>query len=638
MKTYILLFIILLGLVGCASPYVLQPTMSGDILVQANAAQATQDAIKPYLDATSTTAAQNALLATRDAAATVSALSVETTRQSMGIASTQAAYNLYQTQAVNTQTAQAAERYQVAMIAQTQTAWPPTATAQAALLARIDRERQRSELQDKIEYYLTGPKYLFWAALPMVIILGVIIFFWRLYHAVMPALEVRTRYIRNENGQNTYVTKGEGGTVIMATIPSMPNYSPGVIVTPAGILQSGMADPGMQQVANYQQLMVDLARYGRSPYARKEIRETLENLLKQMDIQFQPGGSNFPQVSKVSNDPNLPSIAPWGLMLSYNRTGLPVGLLPSGNLLDPNIDESPHRLFGGMTGAGKSRFGARPAIATALAQGFYVLSLGDLPAPDFTIFQDHPNFRHITVYDSTDITKYIQAAVAEIRRRWQLLEQAKVSTWGRLPNASPRVMIVIDEYAALVENLIGRDKNILQGQVTNLSRLGRKSGIHLLLGVQNPTADNIRISIRRNMFSVMFKTTDHSGSLAVLGSAGAETLSGHQFLARAQTGEIIQGVAFDPNDNEITDLLDTGQSQVIDCPGWIESAPELPQTIDDNQDSGTMTRDQRIIDLYRQKYSLAEIQRLVMGYSGGHAHQIVKSVVDEFENTTTTTV
>jgi DNA segregation ATPase FtsK/SpoIIIE-like protein len=143
------------------------------------------------------------------------------------------------------------------------------------------------------------------------------------------------------------------------------------------------------------------------------------------------------------------------------------------------------------------------------------------------------------VDQSADVIPYIEAARAEVKNRWAMLFRLNVSTWGRMPNAGPRILIVIDEYAALVDNLEMREKRQLQSSVKNLSRQARKAGVHLVLGVQNPTKDSIHPSIKRNMLAVMFRTSDPGASIAVLGSAGADRLTGHQFMARDLGGEIV---------------------------------------------------------------------------------------------------
>jgi hypothetical protein len=251
---------------------------------------------------------------------------------------------------------------------------------------------------------------------------------------------------------------------------------------------------------------------------------------------------------------------------------IPLGVGPNGNPQLPDLDEWPHRLYAGKTGSGKSRFGLRPHIAGALGRGWSVVVIGDRAPVDFKVFEARPNFYSLLLDDPAHVLPYLAAINREITARWALLYKAGASTWSRLDHAGPRVVIVFDEFAALLDDIDGREKSEFVHQVTNISRLARKAGVHLIVGVQNPTADNIRPSIKRNMLSVAYQVSDSVASRVILDADGAEKLVPPQYLARMV--DLWRGVGFDPDDAQISDYLDSRHVPAYDPPSFLTALPE----------------------------------------------------------------
>lgn len=626
---------------------------TADVLIQSNAAKMTQNAAQPYLDATSTVQAYAIMVATMQTGATMSALSVQLTLDSANVKNTESAYNLQSTQAIDTETAYGKTSTAISKIEETKTAVPPTQTALAAIFQSEERQREKDRLVDEITTYSAPLGALFWAVLPLVVIVLIVVGIVVLFRRLSPIVEARSRYIKQANGEMVYLS-GSGDVVTLTRAPTGQTYGPSITITPAGAMVSGIPSPDLQSQVNQQAFLVGLARAYQPGVRNRELEELFTTYLQRASHPAQgeqligTGDGVYPMI----NTSNIPTEASWNMIMRYRGDGLPVGLLDSGEILDPSIDDVPHRLFAGATGAGKSRRGARPAIAMALARGFVVFSIGDMPAPDFRVFDGHPNYHAAVVDQSEDILTYIQAANVEVKRRWQMLYDNSVSMWSLLPNKPPRVMIVIDEYAALMDNLENQSAKLIQNQIANLSRLARKAGIHLLLGAQNPTRDSVRPSIRRNVLTVFFRTTDPAASLAIMGAAGAEQLQDRQFLARIPGGDIQRGVAFDPTDNDIENLLDSGISVTHKVPEWLEATPSPSLISDDSQEfvyqdaKRQDTRTEQIIDLYKSqvdtgKINQASIEKAVYGYTGGRASRAVRAAIDDYlvslESTTTTT-
>lgn len=303
---------------------------------------------------------------------------------------------------------------------------------------------------------------------------------------------------------------------------------------------------------------------------------------------------------------NLPEAAPWELFKTHQGPEIPLGLGETGQpmLLDPELE--PHRLFAGKTGAGKDRSGMRPFIAGALGRGWQVAAI-DLEAPvDFKVFEGHPNFHAITVQEPEDVLWYLEAVLVEVRRRWGVLYQENISRWSQHQGDGPRLAVVVDEFAALVDELAGPERVRFTKVSANISRLGRKAGIHMVAGAQNPTKDNIHPNIRRNMTAVAFRVVDQIASRVILEQAGAETLLPGQYMVRLNQ-EIQRGVGFAPGDDEVREYLNTHRAAALAVPGFLMAAPqERPQV-----DEETRKRAEKIRDAWMGGTSKRGMARLL---------------------------
>lgn len=276
--------------------------------------------------------------------------------------------------------------------------------------------------------------------------------------------------------------------------------------------------------------------------------------------------------------PELPASADWSLFTTYDGPAMPIGLDQAGVLMLQDLERMPHRLIAGRSGGGKSRYGMRPAIAAALARGMVVTVIGEVAPVDFKVFDGHPNYYAQQVDDPALVLGYLSALLVEVRRRMDVLYKEGASTWGRL-NAGPRVVVVMDEYAAFVDSLDGAQRSHLFALTANLSRLARKAGVHLLCGVQNPTRDNVRPSIRRNMLTQAFSMVDAQASRAILEADGAERLSGAQYLVMMD--QLVRGAAWAPSDEQISAYLASHRTNQEPAPECLvrpvaEIAPAAP--------------------------------------------------------------
>lgn len=90
----------------------------------------------------------------------------------------------------------------------------------------------------------------------------------------------------------------------------------------------------------------------------------------------------------------------------------------------------------------------------------------------------------------------------------------------------PAIILVIDEIASLLSNI---DKKFFQkfsNAMTNLLRRGRHAKIHVVIGTQDPTKENMKIASNNITANVAFRCHNHYSSQAIIGQSGAENLQG----------------------------------------------------------------------------------------------------------------
>ncbi len=188
-----------------------------------------------------------------------------------------------------------------------------------------------------------------------------------------------------------------------------------------------------------------------------------------------------------------------------------LGSGPTGPVAIDLRTDGPHGLLAGMTGSGKSEL-LRTVVA-GLAAGnrpdeLALLLVDYKGGAAFGTCADLPHVLElITDLDDYGGTRLLTKLDAELRRRQEVLRRSSsptfedhVAAFGQGAGAMPRLVIVVDEFAALVREV----PSLADGLVT-VAAFGRSLGVHLLMGTQRPSAVvterlaanlNLRISLR----------------------------------------------------------------------------------------------------------------------------------------------
>ncbi len=217
--------------------------------------------------------------------------------------------------------------------------------------------------------------------------------------------------------------------------------------------------------------------------------------------------------------------------------------------------DGPHGLVAGTTGSGKSEL-LQSIIASLAASNRpdemnYVL----VDYKGGAAFKDCNHLPHtvgmVTDLDGHLTTRALESLGAELRRREHQLAEADakdiedyLAAKGPQDEPMPRLLIIIDEFAALVAEL----PDFVTGLV-DIARRGRSLGVHLILATQRP-AGVVSAEIKSNTnLRIALRVTDSDDSNDVIESPAAAEIAkstpgrgyarlGHSSLIPFQTARV----------------------------------------------------------------------------------------------------
>lgn len=178
-----------------------------------------------------------------------------------------------------------------------------------------------------------------------------------------------------------------------------------------------------------------------------------------------------------------------------------------------DLSQGPHMLIAGTTGSGKSELLQTLVASLAVVNRPDAMNFVLVDYKGGAAFRGCAPLPHtvgmVTDLDEFEVERALVSLRAELQRRKAILAQAGMSDirlyWDALramPGADPlpRLVIVVDEFAVMAEQLPAQLKSLV-----NIGQQGRSLGLHLVLATQRPTgvvtADlraniNLRIALR----------------------------------------------------------------------------------------------------------------------------------------------
>lgn len=190
--------------------------------------------------------------------------------------------------------------------------------------------------------------------------------------------------------------------------------------------------------------------------------------------------------------------------------------------------DGPHALVAGTTGAGKSELLVSWVLALAARRPPAELAFLLIDFKGGSSFAPLAPLPHVAgiVSDLDEATamRAVESLRAELRRREARLAQHGARDIGELaPGVLPRLVIVVDEFAALV----ALDPE-LQAVFADLAARGRSLGLHLVLGTQRP-AGVVRDAVLANItVRACLRVLEPGESTAMVGVPDAAAIPGEQ--------------------------------------------------------------------------------------------------------------
>ena len=235
------------------------------------------------------------------------------------------------------------------------------------------------------------------------------------------------------------------------------------------------------------------------------------------------------------------------------------------------INTTPHMLVAGSTGSGKSVC-INCIIASILMRckpDEVKLVLVDPKKVEFSMYNGIPHLLCPVVTDAKKASIALKNIVAEMERRYELLEHTKnknIVSYNKFCETHteyqklPYIVVIIDELADLM--LVAAKE--VEDSIMRITQMARAAGIHLIVATQRPSTDIITGVVKANIPSrISFAVSSQIDSRTILDMGGAEKLLGKGDMLFLPMGESIpmriQGAFV--SEEEIQKLVDWAVSQ-----------------------------------------------------------------------------
>ncbi|HOO62583.1 MAG TPA: DNA translocase FtsK [Synergistaceae bacterium] len=220
-----------------------------------------------------------------------------------------------------------------------------------------------------------------------------------------------------------------------------------------------------------------------------------------------------------------------GFLNTRSLLPLPMGVSIDGRGIVAHLEEMPHLLVAGTTGAGKSVFISNCLIGLSFLRRPEELRflLIDPKRVEMTLYEKMPHLLAKPVVDPKKAVEAFAWAINEMERRYALFAAVRArdlkgyNKRKPLQERLPSIVIVVDELA----DLMMTSPKEVEDQICRLAQKARATGIHLILATQRPSVNVITGLIKANIPArVAFSLPTQADSRTVLDTGGAERLLG----------------------------------------------------------------------------------------------------------------
>ncbi|MDO5688150.1 MAG: FtsK/SpoIIIE domain-containing protein [Pseudoscardovia radai] len=211
----------------------------------------------------------------------------------------------------------------------------------------------------------------------------------------------------------------------------------------------------------------------------------------------------------------------WLLPPSFDA---PIGVCAEGVFTLGLLRSGPHALVAGTTGSGKSILLEVWCLALACRNPPRRLNFVFLDFKGGAAFRELRRLPHcvgcVSDLDIAHAVRALRAMEDEMHRRERLVAEHGVATADELPDPPPRLIVVVDEFAALRQRIPDYVNRLI-----SLASLGRSLGMNLIICTQSPQGQ-VTADMKANLnLNVCLRVRDAFQSGEMIGSPAAARIS-----------------------------------------------------------------------------------------------------------------
>ena len=283
--------------------------------------------------------------------------------------------------------------------------------------------------------------------------------------------------------------------------------APGIFACLVSLLLTLPSPPGPEKAPDPQQATIDVGITGDADDRAADLRHAPS----------QP-------IESLLHFARLPWRAIVGRWLEPLDLAVPIGMTGSEPLMLDLNRQGPHALVAGTTGSGKSVLLQSWCLALASMNGPEHLNFVFLDFKGGSAFRKLERLPHtvgsVCDLDLAHAVRALRALEAELTRREQLSAAVHASDIRDMVNPPPRLIVVIDEFHALKDQLPDYVNRLVR-----IASLGRSLGMYLIACTQNPMGQ-VSADMKANMsVSICLRVRDRLQSCELLGDGRAADLS-----------------------------------------------------------------------------------------------------------------